>query len=117
MAPDQACLTGVEPDGPKDTSGVGMWKSKAAQHVGGAKRRYGDWPQARVNAPARPGTKQLPVTTHLRIQIGDKTDTRRVRCRSMMESALSQRAVRMERIGTFRLQFFDYHLNVLDADL
>jgi hypothetical protein len=35
----------------------------------------------------------------------------------MMESALSQGAGRMEGIGTFRLQFHDRHVNMLDAEL
>jgi hypothetical protein len=35
----------------------------------------------------------------------------------MMESTLYQRAGRMKRIGTFRLQFFDRHFNMLNAEL
>jgi hypothetical protein len=132
-APDLAGPTDGEPSVPRANQAwqcekakpPSMWAALTASTVIGRKHALPRWADMdrciagtpEYDAPARAGSGQLPVATHLRIQIGDETTTRHVRCRPVMESTLSQRAVRMERIGTFRLQFFDYHLNVLDADL
>ena len=63
------------------------------------------------------GCRQPAIPTYSRIPIGDEATTRRVRGRFMMEPALCQRAVRMERIGTFRFQLFDHHFDMFNAEL